>query len=67
MMKTKFKPTKQAIHFKMLFYPNHDIQSTSKEENLLSLLTCTAESQMVPGRGAEFNTAHVSLRLNACH
>lgn len=64
-MKTKFKPTKKVMPFKMFFYPSHDNQPRSKEDNL-SLLTCTAESQMVSRRGAEFNAAHISLRLNAC-
>ena len=64
-MKIKFKPTKKVIHFKTFFYLSHENQREKKTN--LSFLTCTAESQMVSRRGAEFNTAHVSLRLNACH
>lgn len=65
-MRTKFKLTKKVTCFQMLFYSSHDTQPPAKT-HLLLLLTCTAESQMVSRRGAEFNTAHVSLRLNACH
>lgn len=31
-MKTKFKPTKKMIRFKMAFYPRHVTQPASKED-----------------------------------
>ena len=64
-MKTKFKATKKAVLFKMFFYLTHE--NWHQKKTNLSFLTCTAESQMVSGRGAEFDTAHIGLCLDACH
>ena len=65
-MKAQLKPTELFV-FKMPFYLRCDTQPMAKEDTSACIFTCTAESQVVPGGGAEFNTAHISLRLDACH